>query len=162
MTLRFGFFEFPILNSSELFIVDFVEFSMSRAHSIRAKPAWTSRRKVPAENGVRVIDVILLVLQPQFFADEVRVDLDAGEKYPFVHDVAVEKIYEGLDIGVGFVTAGGSSGRDRSIDDAAGGREFFVIIDGLFDDGDKERASAGIVQTVSGLAFLHKLEALKR
>lgn len=124
---------------------------------------WNPQRKVPAKNGFRVIEVILLVRQSQFFADEIRIYLDATEENPFVHDVAVEKIHQGLDIGVRFVAADVFSGPDRSVNDAAGGREFFVIVDGLFDDGDQERASAGVVQAVSGLSFLHKIvKAFKR
>jgi hypothetical protein len=97
------------------------------------------------------IDVILLMFQSELFADEVWVDSDAGVANPFVYHAAREKIHEGLDFGVGPIAEDLSSFRrhDRSIDDAAGGDQFFKIEDSSFDDGDEERASVRVVESVT-------------
>ena len=107
-------------------------------------------REVPAENSLRMVDVMLPGLQSEFLADEVRIDLDATEEDPIVYDAAVEKIQERLDVGVGPVVADASavSGHELAIGDAAGGDEFFEVGDGLFDDGANEGAGAGGVEFV--------------
>ena len=92
----------------------------------------------------------MLVFEPQFFADEVWVDSDAGEINPFVYHAACEKIHEGLDFDVVPIAANVRlvRGHDGSVDDAAGGGEIFEIDDGLFDDGDEERARVRVIEPV--------------